>query len=273
VPPEISTTIGDILHNLRSALDSLAYEMALRGRDRPMTKKQERACVFPVKETPEQFDEFFDRGSKREGDRIRAALYGDRARAALRIIATGDSERRRLERDLHDGAQQRLVGLSLSLRLARSKLGPFADPRRISRIDQAEKELRVALGELRELANGIFPAVLADEGLAPAVEALAEDARVPIQITALPEGRLEPAVETAAYFVVSEVVRRSRATMVTVGATRRAGQLVVEIERDSDAPKDVVDLEDRVGALDGRLEILRGPGGHVKIRAEIPCES
>ena len=80
MPPEISTTIGDILHNLRSALDSLAYEMALRGRDRPMTKKQERACVFPVRETPERFDEFFDGGSKHEGDRIRAELYGDRAR-------------------------------------------------------------------------------------------------------------------------------------------------------------------------------------------------
>jgi hypothetical protein len=86
VPPEISTTIGDILHNLRSALDSLAYEMALRSRDRPMTKKQERACVFPVRETPERFDEFFDRSSKREGDRIRAALYGDRARAAFRSV-------------------------------------------------------------------------------------------------------------------------------------------------------------------------------------------
>jgi hypothetical protein len=84
VPPEISTAIGDILHNLRSALDSLAYEIALRGRDRPMTKKQERACVFPVRETPERFDEFFDGGSKHEGDRIRAALYGDRARAAFR---------------------------------------------------------------------------------------------------------------------------------------------------------------------------------------------
>jgi hypothetical protein len=86
VPPEISTTIGDILHNLRSALDSLAYEMALRGRDRPMTKKQERACVFPVRETPERFDEFFDQDSKHEGDRIRAALYGDRARAAFRSV-------------------------------------------------------------------------------------------------------------------------------------------------------------------------------------------
>jgi signal transduction histidine kinase len=105
------------------------------------------------------------------------------------------------------------------------------------------------------------------------VEALVEDATVPIRITALPEGRMEPAVETAAYFVVSEVVRRSRGSTVTVGATRHDGQLVVEIERDGDTPEDLVDLEDRVGALDGRLEVVHGPGGRVRIRAEVPCES
>ena len=154
---------------------------------------------------------------------------------------------------LHDGAQQRLVSLSLSLRLARSRLEPSADPGQRFRIDQVEAELRVALVELRELAHGIFPAVLADEGLAAAVEALAEEATVPIRITALPEGRLQPAVETAAYVVVAEVVRYSSGSMVTVGATRRDGQLVVEITRDGDAPQDLIDLQDRVGALDGRL--------------------
>jgi hypothetical protein len=86
MPPEISTTIGDILHNLRSALDSLAYEIALRGVDRPLTAKEERACVFPVTETPERFDQFFDEASTHERTRIRAALYGDRARAAFRSV-------------------------------------------------------------------------------------------------------------------------------------------------------------------------------------------
>jgi hypothetical protein len=85
-PPEISTTIGDILHNLRSALDSVAYEIARRGLDRPMTTKEGRACVFPVTETPERFDQFFDETSKRERTRIRAALYGDRARTAFRSV-------------------------------------------------------------------------------------------------------------------------------------------------------------------------------------------
>jgi signal transduction histidine kinase len=211
-----------------------------------------------------------------ENERLQAELAAqlqDLRASRTRIIATGDTERRRLERDLHDGAQQRLVSLALSLRLARSKLQPAADPARSSRIDQAEDELRVALGELRELAHGIFPAVLADEGLAAAMEALAENATVPIRITALPEGRLEPAVETAAYFAVAEVVRYSSGSTVTVGATRRDGQLVVEIERDSNAPDDLIDLQDRVGALDGRLQVLHEPGGRVRIRAEIPCES
>jgi signal transduction histidine kinase len=211
-----------------------------------------------------------------EHERLQAELAAqlqDLRASRARIIATGDAERRRLERDLHDGAQQRLVSLSLSLRLARSKLGPAADPGQSSRIDQAEDELRVALGELRELAHGIFPAVLADEGLAAAVEALAEDATVPIRITALPEGRLKPVVETAAYVVVAEVVRHSSGSTVTIGATRRDGQLVVEIERDGDPPDDLIDLQDRVGALDGRLEVLHEPGGRVRIRAEVPCES
>jgi signal transduction histidine kinase len=210
-----------------------------------------------------------------ENERLQAELAAqlqDLRASRRRIIATGDTARRRLERDLHDGAQQRLVSLSLSLRLARSKLEPSADPSQRARIDRAEDELRVALRELRELAHGIFPSVLADEGLAAAVEALAEDPTVPIRIRALPEGRLEPTVETAAYFVVTETVRRS-GSMVTVGAERRDGQLVVEIDHDGDAPDDLVDVEDRIGALDGRLQVLHQPGGRVRIRAEIPCES
>jgi hypothetical protein len=86
VPPEISTTIGDILHNLRSALDSLAYEIARRGLDRSMTPEEERACIFPLTKTPERFEQFFDENSKHERTRIRSALYGDRARAAFRTV-------------------------------------------------------------------------------------------------------------------------------------------------------------------------------------------
>jgi len=189
-----------------------------------------------------------------------------------RIVETGDAERRRLERDLHDGAQQRLVALSLSLRLACSQLGSDPDPALLARIEAAEAELRAALAELRELAQGIFPAVLDEEGFAAAVEALAEDAAVPVEIVALPEERLELAVEAAAYFVVAEAVRRSDGAPLTVSAARRNGRFVIEVESDS-APAEIVDLEDRVGALDGTLDVVREQSGRVRIRAEIPCES
>jgi signal transduction histidine kinase len=208
-----------------------------------------------------------------ENERLQAeaqAQLEDLRASRVRVIATGDAERRRLERDLHDGAQQRLVGLSLSLRHARSRLGPDPDPAPLARVEEAEAELRRVLADLRELAHGIFPAVLADEGLAAALEALAEDAQIPIQITALPDERLDAPVEAAAYFVVSETVKRSTASALNVGAAQRDRLLVIEIEGDG-APQEIVDLEDRVGALDGTLEIVRKGGGRVTIRAEIPC--
>ena len=210
-----------------------------------------------------------------ENERLQAqarAQLDDLRFSRARVIAAGDAERRRLERDLHDGSQQRLVGLALSLRLARLGLGTQADPSLLARIDVAEGELRTALAELREVAHGIFPAVLADEGLAAALEALAEEAPIPIKITGLPDERFDASVEAAGYLVVSEAIRRGAASELSVAAARDNGRLVIDVASDS-APSDLIDLEDRVGALDGRLEIVRGPGGSVRIRAEIPCES
>jgi signal transduction histidine kinase len=201
----------------------------------------------------------------------RAQLEYLRASRA-RIIVTGDAERRRLERDLHDGAQQRLVGLSLSLRLARSRLGSDPDPALLSRIDKAEAELREALSDLRELAHGIFPAVLADEGLAAALEALAEDAMVAIEIAALHDERVNAPVEAAGYFVVSEALRGSAGRVLKVAAAVRDRRLVIEVEADS-VPAELVELEDRLGALDGTLEVMRESGRRATIHAEIPCES
>jgi len=189
-----------------------------------------------------------------------------------RIVQAGDAERRRLVRDLHDGAQQRLVTLALALRLARTRLGSGVDPALGGRLDQAEGELRAALADLRELAQGIFPVILAEEGLAAAVEALAEAVAVPIEITALPAERLGSSVEAAAYFVVSEAVRRGAAGPLRVCAARRDGRLVVEVEGDS-VPAEITDLQDRAGALDGSVAVVPGPGGRATIRAEIPCES
>ena len=188
-----------------------------------------------------------------------------------RIVQSGDAARRRLVRDLHDGAQQRLVTLSLALRLARTRLGRDLDPALAERIDQAEAELRAALADLRELAQGIFPVILAEEGLSAAVEALAEAVPVPLEITTLPQERLGSSVEAAAYFVVSEAVRRGAASTLKVSAARRNGRLVVEVEGDS-APAEITDLQDRVGALDGCVAVVHGPDGRAKLRAEIPCE-
>ena len=195
-------------------------------------------------------------------------LRGSRAR----VIATGDAERRRLERDLHDGVQQRLVGLSLALRLASSRLGPDADPERLAQIEDAQSELTAALAELRELAHGIFPAVLADEGLAAALDALTEDAPIPIELTALPDVRVDPAAEAAAYFVVSEIIRQGNARALIVEVVHRDRRLVVEVEGDG-ALEDIVGLDERVVALDGTLTVVREDDTQVRIRAEIPCES
>ena len=201
---------------------------------------------------------------------VRARLEELRASRA-RIIEAGDAERKRLERDLHDGAQQRLVGLSLSLRLVRTRLEAGVDPEVIAGLDEADAELREAIAELRELAHGIFPAVLADEGLAAAVEALAEDGRVPVRIRSLPEGRFPPRVETAAYTVVADATRSATGSVV-VEATRSRDALVVDVEGAGER-LDVVALRDRLGALDGSLAVERREDGGVTIRAELPCES
>ena len=210
-----------------------------------------------------------------ENERLQAearAQLGDLRASRVRIVESGDAERRRLERDLHDGAQQRLVALSLALRLAHSRLLPDRDPAALARIEKAETELRTALAELRELAHGIFPAVLADEGLAAALEALSEEAPIPIELTTVPDERFDAPIEATAYFLVSETATHRSAGVLKVSAARRDGQLVVEVEGDR-APEQITELEDRIGALDGSLAVVRAPSGRVTIRAEIPCES
>jgi signal transduction histidine kinase len=202
-----------------------------------------------------------------ENERLQAearAQLEDLRSSRARIIVAGDAERRRLERNLHDGAQQRLVGLSLALRLLQTRLGPD-DDRQLGLLTEAESELGLAIAELRELAHGIHPAVLSDEGLAAAVEALAEE--VPLRIGDLPQERFSPAVETAAYLVVAEAAKVGAAR---VRAERRDGVLVVDVEAEA-GPGGLLDLEDRVRALDGRLRVEPVADGGVRIRAEIPC--
>jgi len=187
---------------------------------------------------------------------LRARLTELRASRA-RVVAAGDAERRRLERDLHDGAQQRLVTLIVSLQLARRSTGNPA-------LDEAGLHLQAALAKLRELARGIHPSILDQDGLTAAVEALAEE--VPrLRLGELPRERLATPVESAAYHLVAEVLRRSDGP-VWASARRDGERLVLEVEP---APEGrLVDLEDRVGALDGRLVI-----GDRRLRVELPCAS
>ena len=202
-----------------------------------------------------------------ENERLRAearAQVEDLRLSRTRIIEAGDAERRRLERDLHDGAQQHLVGLSLALRLLRSQVRSDGSEL-AARLDTAESEIRRAIVELRDVAHGIHPAVLTDEGLAAALEALAEEAEV--RLAPLPHERFPAAVETAAYILVAEAAKRGAAS---ASVERRDGVLVVEVETDAE-PGTLVELQDRIGALDGRLGVERMSSGGVKLHAEIPC--
>ena len=140
-------------------------------------------------------------------------------------------------------------------------------------VDAAERELRSALDELRELARGIYPAVLVDEGLATALEALTETARAPIALDAPPEVRLTPAVEAAAYFLVAEIVKRGDGARVAVHVGLADGRLTMEIRIAGVLHGDLVDLEDRIGALEGELAVDRARAGLTTIRAEVPCAS
>ena len=195
----------------------------------------------------------------------RAHLAQLRASRA-RIVATADAERMRLERDLHDGAQQRLVTLALSVRLARRQLAA-GEPTLEAELGIAEEELRAAVAELRELAHGLFPAVLAEEGFGPALEVLSE--QIPRLVPrALPDGRFAAPVESTAYFVVAESLRRTADGDVAVDARRQDGRLVLEVAATAELAGAATELEDRVGALGGELVVH----SH-HLRAELPCES
>jgi signal transduction histidine kinase len=195
----------------------------------------------------------------------RAHLLSLRASRA-RIVATADAERRSLERDLHDGAQQRLATLAVAIRLARRQL-PSLGQEFDRELGAAEEGLRQALAELRDLAHGLMPSVLAHEGLGPAAEALAD--RSPrLVVDELPTERFAAPVESAAYFLVAEGMRRFGEGDVALSARREDGRLLVELESAAVLAGPVTDLEDRVGAVGGTLVTT----GH-RLRAELPCAS
>jgi signal transduction histidine kinase len=198
-----------------------------------------------------------------------------------RIVAAGDAARRKLERNLHDGAQQRLVSLSLSLRLAQNQLRK--DPGAAEQLLEASREeLGQALEELRELARGIHPAVLTDRGLGAALDTLASRAPLPVEIDCVQHGELPAPVEAAAYYVVSEaltnVTKYAEASVVKVTVGRVDGTAFVEVADDGVGGADpssgsgLSGLADRVASLSGKLEIDSPPGAGTRVRAEIPLE-
>jgi len=203
----------------------------------------------------------------------------DLAASRARIVTAGDVERRRLERNLHDGAQQRLVTLALSLRLALAKLD--SDPILArDRLAAAAEELTLALQELRELARGLHPAVLTDHGLRAAVEMLADRAPFPVEIDETPEERLPEPVEAAAYFLIAEaltnVAKYAHASVARISVSAGEGSVVVEVSDDGVGGADpssgsgLRGLADRVEALGGSLEVSSPDGAGTALRAEIP---
>ncbi len=199
--------------------------------------------------------------------------------ARERIIAAADEERRRIQRDLHDGAQQRLVSLALILSMAESRLE--SEPARAAElIAQAREEAQQAIGELRELAGGIHPAVLSDHGLCAALEALASRAPVPVRVVGELGEKVRPAVEAAAYFVTSEalanVAKYAEANEAFVELALENGNLRLCVRDDGVGGADPANgsglrgLRDRVDALDGRLELHSPPGEGTRLTVEIP---
>jgi len=198
--------------------------------------------------------------------------------ARQRIIAAADDERRRIERDLHDGAQQRLVSVALTLGLAESRIA--TDPQAAAQlIAQARREAQMAVQELRELARGIHPALLSERGLGPALEALATRAPVPVTVSGVPEERLPPAVESAAYYVTAEaltnVAKYAHATEASVTLCVDDDMLRLEVRDDGIGGADMTGtglcgLRDRADALDGRFEVESPPEGGTTVRVELP---
>jgi signal transduction histidine kinase len=203
--------------------------------------------------------------------------------SSVRIVAAADEERKRIERDLHDGAQQRLAALAVQLRAAQKRLGEGeADPAVDALLDSAVAELQAANEELRELVRGVYPAILTEEGLAAAVESLALRNPFPIELDVL-DGRLPPQVEATAYFVTCEglanVAKHAQASKASVSIARRNGLVAVEIADDGIGGAQPLErsglsgLSDRVEALGGRLRVESPAGGGTHIFAEIPCAS
>jgi PAS domain S-box-containing protein len=279
VPPELRD------HHRRGLARYLATEQpAVLDRRLEITGMRADGTTFPVELTitrigvpgPPTFTGYLRDITERKA--TDAELRASRAR----IVEAADEARRRLERDLHDGAQQRLVELALDLRMAHARLAGDPDGAR-EHLEAALGDLEEATRELRELARGIHPAALTEGGLRPALEALVARSSVPVRLVAVPDARFAAAVEATAYFTVAEGLtnasRHAAARRVEIEARQLNGRLRVEVRDDGRGGADprvgsgLRGLADRAAALDGAVEVTCPAGGGTVLRVEIPCAS
>ena len=220
-----------------------------------------------------------------DNERLRGELQRQLAEVAAsrsRIVAAGDDERRRIERDLHDGAQQRLVTIALALRLTEARMGPGADPATREAVTQAVKDLSEAIGELRDLARGIHPAVLSEAGLHTALGSLLDRSPLPARLDVRLAEEPPAAVAAAAYFAISEaltnVLKHARATDVLVEVTDSDGTLRILVIDDGVGGVDpragsgLRGLADRIDAAGGTLSVTSPPTGGTRLEVCLPCE-
>lgn len=218
-----------------------------------------------------------------ENERLHAEVKSqlEEVRASRhRIVSAADEERRRVERNIHDGAQQRLVSLSMALRMAQAK-ATDASSEVVATLADAEAELKHAIGELRALARGIHPAILTEAGLGAALDSLAEHTPVPVAVDAHVDGTLSPVLETTAYYVVAEaltnVAKHAGATAATVEVLTAGDELRIRVAdngaggADPEHGSGIRGLMDRVAALGGSLRVTDAPDGGTRLEAEIPC--
>jgi signal transduction histidine kinase len=296
---ELARALGDPSVRLAYWLPDSEFYVDAEGRPLELPPKGDRAVTTVEREGRRIGAIIHDPALLDDPEQVRAAgtaaalaLENARLEAELRakveelsasrarIVDSAYAARRRLERDLHDGAQQRLVSLALSLRVLRSRID--GDPDAARELESARGELDQALGELRELARGIHPSVLSDRGLDVALEGLAHRAPLPVELDVTAGERLPDRVESTSYFVVAEaltnVAKYARATRASVNVSRENGQVLVEVSDDGVGGADPATgsglrgLVDRVSALGGKLDVESSPGRGTTVRAVIPCE-
>jgi signal transduction histidine kinase len=284
LPEERARSLQECVERTLDTAPGIFVTIDPEGRITRFNTTTERLFGYPADDSMQgrrYWDVFLpEAGQREEAMRILERQQEEVRASRARIVEAADQARRRLERNLHDGAQQRLVSLSLALRLVQARLRTDPDGAAQLLTDAgSELALALALEELRELARGLHPAILSDRGLGPALESLAGRAAIPVELEPVPAERLPGPVEAAAFYVVSEslanVAKYAEALHARVRVARENGHAVVEVSDDGVGGADPArgsglrGLHDRVEALDGTLELESRPGCGTSVRAVI----